>query len=300
MQNVPDMTPSPGKFVIPACQTSFGHGYPGRRYIQVAQGFGENATIYSICEPDYTPALNHVIDLIAKQLRTVCLPRPLVRDASGKVACDVLWALPKPENRSSPETPVDCNERPFLSTPAADQPHVSQSGGKICRVTQIAAVGGQLASGDGWYYDNFSDDLKRSCSETTPQRVAFTPTAKPPTGVTVKLQCLNEQQHVANTTQDAIPDARNQIASIGTSCELSPGETGTDPDSLCTVHLANGGVDQSLFCNPQTNTCARSCQGASDCPPAWTCDKRPQVLAATMSAKHPQGSAICVNPTCGL
>jgi len=45
MQHVPDGAPSPGQNVLPACQTSFGRGYPGRRYVEVAKGFGANSAV---------------------------------------------------------------------------------------------------------------------------------------------------------------------------------------------------------------------------------------------------------------
>jgi hypothetical protein len=42
--------------------------------------------------------------------------------------------------------------------------------------------------GQGWFYDTFSDDVKKSCTGMSKQRVAFTTAAKPPTGVTVPSQ----------------------------------------------------------------------------------------------------------------
>jgi hypothetical protein len=300
MQNVPDSEPSPDTMVLPACLTSFGHGYPGQRYVQLAKGLGENATIYSICEADYTPAINNVIELIAKQLRTVCLPRALVRNAQGSVACNVVWELPTAANRTSLDTPIACSDQPtYLLTPPADHAQVGSAGGQICQVNQLAVVNGQRATGDGWYYDDFSDDLKRSCNASTPQRVAFSPGAKPPTGVTVKLECLNETQQVQEERPGTIADAMGHVAAIGSSCETDAANSGTDKDALCIVHFQSGMQDTSMFCNPETNTCVRACSGDSDCPAAWVCDTRPATLASTVGTAHPMGSPICVNPTCG-
>jgi hypothetical protein len=302
MQNVPDNQSTPQTFVVPACQTSFGHGYPGQRYIQVAKGFGENATVYSICEPDYTPAIDHIIDVIARQLRTVCLPRALVRKQDGKVACNVIWELPTADTRSSTDVPIACSDRPdFLSAPSAGQPTVASGGGQICTVNQLAVVNGQVSGGDGWYYDDFSDERKRSCKPSTPQRVAFSTGAHPPTGVTVKLECLNETQQVPNRDPSALPNATGQVASIGSSCEIaSAADAGTqNPDDRCVITRDDGTRDARLFCYLPTNTCVRACSSQNDCPPAWICDDRPETIRATVSAGRPAGSAICVNPTCG-
>jgi hypothetical protein len=303
MQNVPDATPSPKKMVEPACLTSFGKGYPGRRYIEVAKGFGENATVYSICEPDYTPALDNVINLIVKFLYPVCLPRPLVRNLAGEVSCDVVWELPTAVDRPSLETPIACSERPgFLSTPAADQPQQGPNGGNLCVVTQLAVVAGAPKAGDGWYYDD-SEDVKKSCRAATPQRVTFTALAKPPTGVTVKLQCLNQTQLIVESRPNVVPNNFGRIATIGSSCEPPTAAVAADPafdvDILCAVQFADGTADTSLFCDPQTNTCVKGCVSSTICPPAWVCDSRPETLSGTATAKRPGGSPICVNPTCG-
>jgi hypothetical protein len=41
---------------------------PGRRFMQVASALGANAVVYSICEPDYAPALDTLIGKIASKL----------------------------------------------------------------------------------------------------------------------------------------------------------------------------------------------------------------------------------------
>jgi hypothetical protein len=38
---------------------------PGRRFLQVADGFGANGIVHSICATDYTPALDRIVDRIA-------------------------------------------------------------------------------------------------------------------------------------------------------------------------------------------------------------------------------------------
>ncbi len=308
MQNVVDpVSGSSGLTVKPACgsdMNELGRAYPGRRYVEVAKGIGENATIYSICEDDYTPALNRVIDIVARQLGAVCLPKPLVRDEKGKVKCQVVWELPGP-TASHGSAPTACAERGFLrpTDPPSSSP---DTGGAICVVDQLKVTGTTVEQGDGWYYDNFSTDATTTCPKATPQRVSFSPSATPLGGVTVKLECLNETQRVVSTRTDIAWDT--VVPSIGSSCELGASEMAamTDEtaramaaDAKCAVPLANRGVDTTMFCFHKTNTCVMPCSSATVCPPAWACDDRPETLAVTKSGTHPGGSAVCVNPTCG-
>ena len=43
--------------LLPACSTSTGHALPGRRFVEIAQAFGDNALVHSICNDDFGPAL---------------------------------------------------------------------------------------------------------------------------------------------------------------------------------------------------------------------------------------------------
>src|SRR6185369_14858678 len=75
--------------LTPSCSSATGKAYPPRRIVQVAKQFGENAIVQSICQQDFGPALDVVIDMIGKQLGAVCLSRSLTRDADGLVGCNV-------------------------------------------------------------------------------------------------------------------------------------------------------------------------------------------------------------------
>jgi hypothetical protein len=122
--------------------------------------------------------------------------------------------------------------------------------------------------------------------------VAFTATAKPPTGVVVKLECLNETQKLANTRLDLAQAVAQP--EIGTNCG---GEIGTNKpmgDVACVVTLNDNTEDRTMFCHPDLNVCVRSCTSDATCPPAWVCDNRPETLVATKDK-----GAYCVNPTCG-
>jgi hypothetical protein len=277
----------------PAGSTVPQTAYPPRRIVELAQMFGSNGIVQSICQDDFGPAMSAIINIIAKQLGEVCLPRPLVRQANGLVPCNVVWELPK-EKPSGATAPLDCSQRGFLEPVDEGREATNDAGGVNCKVKQIPVLDLESTSapaGEGWYYDNFSDELKKSCKTTQQQRVAFSNSAKPPTGVTVKLECLTETQKLANTRTDLAQNVSQP--EIGSNCG---GEAGTDTpkgDSACILKLENGEENTEMFCHPVYNTCVKTCASDTDCPPAWVCDNRNVTLTAT------DNRPFCVNPTCG-
>jgi hypothetical protein len=279
---------------------------PARRILEVVRGFGENGTLQSICADDYGPGMDAIIDIIAKQLGAVCLPRPLIRRADGTVPCDVVWELPRP-GTAPPGTPVACNEIPFLKpVEKGGRPYNSQ-GGVNCEVNQLpVSTGNAIAAGDGWYYDTFSPAVMAACSRDRQQRVTFTDGAKPSNGVTIKLECLNEVQTAPLLRQDVSTSSAQPT--IGSACSSTaaapppPAPTNSRSRTMtatpaarspCTVQLRDGGTDSSMFCHPALNVCVQGCKTSDDCPPAWVCDDREATTAKT------NGRAVCTNPTCG-
>jgi hypothetical protein len=258
--------------------------------VQVAKGIGANAVVQSICQDDFGPAMDAIIDVIAKQLGAVCLPRKLVRKADGLVGCNVVWELPKPG--SAPEqTPVDCNAAPYLGPVDPGRALTNERGGKNCKVTQLPVTTlDQKPSGEGWYYDDFTPESKAECPKSQPQRVSFSDHAKPPTGVTVKLECLNETQKLSNTRTDI----REGSPEVGQACSDKREDGSPFPnDSICIIELKDGKQDTSMFCHPTLNVCVQGCTGTAQCPAGWVCDTRP------MSVEAAGGKAYCTNPTCG-
>ena len=262
---------------------------PPRRIVQLVKEFGENGIVQSICQADFGPAIDAIVDAIAIHLKPVCLPRPLVRKANGKVGCKVIWELPK-QGEAPESTPTECSQLPtFLS--ALDD----GKNGKRCEVLQLPVTNRQVPAaqaGDGWYYDDFSAELASQCATNQPQRVAFTPTAKPPTGVLVQLECLDEIQKLPNLRRDLSIGAKQP--EIGTPCGKDTASVPGAPEETCVLTLQDGTSDNSMFCHPERNICVKACNAPVDCPSAWDCDTRPETLAHA----GPRGG-FCVNPTCG-
>jgi hypothetical protein len=263
--------------------------YPPIRIVQVAKAFGRNAIVQSICQDDFGPAMDAIIDVITVQLGAVCLPRSLVRQSDGKVGCNVIWELPK-AGTAPDSTPTEC-DRSFLKEVTDGREPTNGRGGRNCIVDQLAVKRvGDRPEGDGWFYDDFTPERAAECRKDQPQRVSFSEAAKPPTGVTVKLECLNETQRLANTRLD-IKEGQPEIGSPCTS--LDDEGTPTPDDSLCMMELKTGEEDDSMFCHPEFNVCVKSCTGSSQCPGGWVCDRRPR------SAELAGGKTYCTNPTCG-
>jgi hypothetical protein len=286
--------------------------FPPRRIVQVAKGFGANAVIQSICQEGFGPAMDAIIAVIVNQLDSVCLPRPLVRNHEGLVECNVIWELPP---NAMGDTPTECAQRSFLLPPDPGHDQHAKNGGAICKVAQLAVVDLATPNAEGetmmpvatlndgvmidqgWYYDEFSKKTQEACAERVDkQRIGFSPLAEPPTGVNVKLECLNETQRLANTRTDLMPNTEQP--SVGSPCKnvMLRNATVTD-DEACVVVLAepvNGSSeDRSMFCHAETQVCVEQCTTAADCPDAWVCDTRPESVTAA------GGRAFCTNPTCG-
>lgn len=100
----------------PACERSVGgveitSARPGRRYVEVAQYFTANSYIYSICNSDWSPAMENIAAIIARQISATCYPKKLewkelstkqkaAIDCSecGKAQCDVVVEIDLGEN----------------------------------------------------------------------------------------------------------------------------------------------------------------------------------------------------------
>jgi hypothetical protein len=50
---------------------------PGRRYVEVAKLFKDNAYVYSICNEDWGPAMERIAAIIARQMAATCYPKKL-------------------------------------------------------------------------------------------------------------------------------------------------------------------------------------------------------------------------------
>jgi hypothetical protein len=176
MQEIPDpatmTTPDDGN-LKPSCLMTDADGapngkaYPPRRLVEVARGFEENGFVSSICDDDFAPAIDALVDRIAARPAQGCLARPLVRAIDGLVHdCSVLFVLPEP--LSYPGVPSECeqDDGPWAGVLEPAGRAYERSGipaKRLCKVRQLPVEGRAVekvntTSRSGWYYDDFSDD----------------------------------------------------------------------------------------------------------------------------------------------
>jgi hypothetical protein len=58
-----------GGNLTPVCETETAKAYPARRIVQLAQRFGENGTVQSICQQDFSDVLRFILERIAHRMR---------------------------------------------------------------------------------------------------------------------------------------------------------------------------------------------------------------------------------------
>jgi hypothetical protein len=148
---------------------------PGRRFVSLAQQFDNMGYVYSICQPDWSPAMNDIAKLIAAQIAGTCYPKPLDWDPSTRRAkCDVVV-----QYEFDSEGDAKCPS--FFD---AEEPLVEERIGAddvktyvvFCPLPRIPAEkecsandfdSGALKNGFGWYYcENMKDEnFNEACDD---------------------------------------------------------------------------------------------------------------------------------------
>jgi len=236
--------------------------YPGIRHTQVVKGFGEQGILYSVCEDDYAPALNLLIEKIANKLKGNCLPRKLNPDDTGKVNCEVYELLPAGKNDCDPNFGL---VGPVVNRAIRENNKVTNR--KACKMNQVPLVAGPAPQdgAKGWYYDNFSPELQMDCPPGEAQRINFqfaNGNKDLPSGAGATFECF---QPVARIDKDA-----KGFDAVNTSC--ADPATGLPVQSNCddkSDKPNTGGY--ALTCISDSVTCQIGCKVNPDCPPGWVC-----------------------------
>ncbi|MAQ18536.1 MAG: hypothetical protein CMN30_27530 [Sandaracinus sp.] len=273
MQEQPD--PDNSTQLLPSCDIGErGVAYPARRMIELARDLedrGANGIVQSICQADFSGALDAIIAKIADSLGGACLPRPLTRNAEREVECDVVEIV-SPELGSCDAIPgrvddgtIDHDDDP--STPERTR----------CIVNQIVVSrDNTLSEGDGWYYDDFSADVLETC-DSSPQRISFTDGASPRNGSVVRLECLQSVQGTAGEV------------GVGTDCSSDSAICGS-PSASVRELFSRVDAEGTMTCDEaNTNTCQAQCENDSECPGGYVCYP---------DANPVDGLGFCINPTC--
>jgi len=270
--------------LVPSCRSSTGDAFAPRRIVEVAQGFGQNGIVQSICQEDFTEPMDAIIELLSRQLQPPCLPRELTPGDAGLVEdCQLLWELPTPQFAGQ-GVPVSCAERDFLRAPDDGQDVIGARGGNLCVVAQLpvtpadrqaasgsgassmdkdAAVASTRAGGEGWYYDDFSAEVDSECSAEAPRRIEFTDAAKPPFGVTAllscrRVECAGDAQSPSAGAPDVGGPCLPELApQAGYSKDRTYVESGTAQCSsgACLVYKLRGNPDPTTCVPEQADPC---------------------------------------------
>jgi len=148
--------------IEPSCTNPSGWGfaYPARRFVEAAQLVGHNALVRSICNDDWRPAMNAVLELIHGAMDRVCFPHELVLDPETcRSECTVIETLS--DDRACPAGRTE-----------ADPPTETDRDGMVhrrCVVPQAVrlpnADGSCPATAtSGWYYVP-RDDVAGTCDQ---------------------------------------------------------------------------------------------------------------------------------------
>jgi hypothetical protein len=176
----------------PVCESALASATPARRIAQAAQSFGRSGQLASICAPSWTQAIAPLLasSIALRTVGGVCLPRKPVRGADGSTQCHVTLTLPLP-GTADETTPTSCSERASLRE--LSPPERTVDGRAVCELQQLAVTGlpdtPQLTAGEGWFFDDFSNERACNCPTGACNTVFFAPSL-PAAGVMASIECF--------------------------------------------------------------------------------------------------------------
>jgi len=254
--------------LVPSCTSANGSADPPRRFVQLArdlQARGAGAVVQSICQPDFRPAIDSVLEEVARVLGEACLPRPLNPDASGRVNCNVIEILPPDGDMT------ECSQVPGRTRVGVQVDPITNEESEICSVAQIPASNDEVPNidevGAGWFYDDFSTDALTNCREGQNQRISYIPGAEPVTNTVVRLQCLQPVQGSA----DSDAAGGGTTVALGSPCRPFPSSQPDPVENIC-QGVTTDGFTNANICDPFSRTCQAPCETSADCGAGFLCD----------------------------
>lgn len=214
VETVDPVTPSQ---LLPSCNTSMGYAFPPRRFVQVAQAFGDSAYVDSICKTDWRDAISGITEKLVERLPSTCFPRALTFDpATCDADCKVIETLSDardcpfdPSCTNCPEATIDdVHNLPPCTVSASDptpcEPlkrnlgtitYSDMSERRLCLIRQAnrTPAGGvcqaPTAGNEGWYYTP-AEQSEDHCPQVT-FSIGGTGSLID-NGSTAELRCLSE------------------------------------------------------------------------------------------------------------
>jgi len=197
---------TPGR-LVPSCSSTTGEAYPPRRFVQIAQQFGDRALVQSICTDDFSPAIGQLTGKIQQLFVQNDEPLDPVEVARQEDPClcmaDCRIAEALSDSRPCSSSGKACYE-PYGPGTGCLAPLVDPSGNQhtVCEIPQAGTTTEPCLStcddaglvhdpaGDGWYY--MGEGWRDTSGRVSPSpEVVFTWGSEPENGSTVYLVCCN-------------------------------------------------------------------------------------------------------------
>jgi hypothetical protein len=183
--------------VAPSCTRTDRNGEraeasPPRRIVEVAKGFGARGFVESICQDDFTDAIDSIYGSALASFNSPCLPRALKRRDDGKVNCDMIVELP-PAGPYPQNEPTKCTGT--LSPVEAPRATTNPGGGVNCKIAQVAVKDGVREDGEGFYYDDtLGTDNTQLCMKNRGTSIRFTDDGSPGYGLRTYIDCAPDAE----------------------------------------------------------------------------------------------------------
>jgi hypothetical protein len=182
--------------LMPSCSTSEGFAFPARRFVKLAQQFGKNAIVQSICTNDFGPAIRGLTKLLHERIDGVKFERELETDKDPEDDCRCLAEC------TIIERMVDRRDCPAGRTcfeadgPGTGCSYYEETDGQLHTMCVIPQAGTRIddcslectdpaavhsVDDEGWYYLMYGEDGE--------PELGFTDSMIPEEGVTVYIQC---------------------------------------------------------------------------------------------------------------
>lgn len=281
--------------------------YPGMRYVDLARKYGDNGYIYSICHNDWTPAMEDIATLIAKELDGTCYAKRLAWDPKTETAdCDLVfdYEYRVDEYATAPKCPTDqgqvweSDEGELSKTSRQSSDGTSHAYWvRSCAVKkrpapihcQSLSSEAQFAYSDidsfGWYYcENPGEDNRVACSDNID----------------------NDRDGLIDEADDScMYCSGNDMTQCKSDCpynvSLTPGalramNDASDANIVClqTYRFEDPNCTETTFasCNDGEDNDGN---GAFDC---WSYSKHEYENGQILAAHHPEKGARNADPNC--
>jgi hypothetical protein len=228
LRELQQISPTNPNELVPSCQTDRGLAFPPVRIVDLVYRFGNNGILASICDDDWTPALEAITRKIQSKITGHCMPRPLASTDPG--VCRVVETL---VNADGCPHPADADDESRSRGWHVDL-GLDEDGRRLCEILPTDYNGDECPDGisredcqgerfgldtaalQGWFYDSGSCDFGQ---------VRFTST-----------DVTSDRSRIAFECRTALCPLRRQCGSAITSAATCDPFDSSTCDGVCLRH----------------------------------------------------------------